>query len=144
MDEVRVELTKPSGYESAALTIELLVHIKLKTPSVAQAHSAGITLGNHFQFGIGMPQRFPIAAGTSARTLRHCSNATCRALTRQHGNGALVATDCVAFMQTMTLTAAMDTGLATRSAAGTSPYLARGKHVWLFVSTCTEYIPSSR
>jgi hypothetical protein len=42
-------------------------------------------------------------------TLRRCSVTTCRALTRQHGNGALVATDCVAFMQTMTLTAVMDT-----------------------------------
>ena len=42
-------------------------------------------------------------------------------------------------MQTMALTAAMDTGLATRNVAGTSPYLARGLHVWLFVSTRTEY-----
>ena len=42
-------------------------------------------------------------------TLRRCSVTTCRALTRQHGNGALVATDCVAFVQTMTLTAVMDT-----------------------------------
>jgi hypothetical protein len=109
------------------------------SPRFAQALSAGITLGNHFQFGIGMPQRFPIAAGTSARTLRHCSDATCRALTRQHGNGALVTTDSVAFMQTIALTAAMDTGPATRGAAGTSPYLARGLHVWFFVSTRTEY-----
>ena len=66
---------------------------KLVRRDFAQALSAGITLGNHFQFGIGMPQRFPIAAGTSLGTLRHCSDAACRALTRQHGNGALVATD---------------------------------------------------